>query len=395
MNNDQATAAEATEIAPLDQQEDESDLIQTQGLVRFEAAISSTDWTTETVISQLKKGNITLDPDFQRRDAWTIVRKSQYIESLMMGIPTPQIILAEKREKRGSYIVIDGKQRLLSLRQFSASELDKDYKPFRLKGLNVRKDLNGASYDDFQGDLVRPSAPDFENATIRTVVIRSWPSEDFLYEVFLRINSGSVQLSPQELRQALHPGDFTSALNKFVLGSTTLQNLLGLSQPDFRMRDNEIVLRFIAFRHFLKTYNGNLKQILDDTTNALNFDWKNYKDQFLIDVQVFEESIKVTKEIFGKTAFKKWNGYFYENRINRAIIDVMTYYFADPMVAELSKKHGAEIVKKFEEVCNNWRFSMAISGTTKSVESVMIRFNLWAEALTEVIGAKVSSPLAE
>src|SRR3546814_295377 len=116
------------EIAPLDQQEDEEDVLGSNGLTRFDAAISSTDWTTETVISQLRKGNIFLDPDFQRRDAWTVQRKSQYIESLILGIPTPQIILAERKEKRGSYLVIDGKQRLLSLRQFSASANDKEFR---------------------------------------------------------------------------------------------------------------------------------------------------------------------------------------------------------------------------------------------------------------------------
>jgi len=33
-------------------------------------AISGTDWTVETILLQLKKGNIDLNPRFQRRDAW-------------------------------------------------------------------------------------------------------------------------------------------------------------------------------------------------------------------------------------------------------------------------------------------------------------------------------------
>ncbi|WP_342249566.1 DUF262 domain-containing protein [Sphingomonas sp. OTU376] len=382
-----------SELAPLDQQEDEEDVLGSRSLTRFDAAISSTDWTTETVISQLRKGNIFLDPDFQRRDAWNIPRKSQYIESLILGIPTPQIILAERRERRGSYIVIDGKQRLLSLRQFAADVGDQEFVPFKLKGLKMRSDLNDQSYGDISNNLFVSSAPDFENATIRTVVIKSWPSEEFLYEVFLRINSGSVQLSPQELRQALHPGPFTTALNQYVIESKVLQDMLGLRHPDFRMRDNEITLRFIAFKIFLKYYNGNLKAILDSTTKSLNEDWENLESSVRDLLKSMERAIMITKQIFGKDAFKKWNGFHYETRINRAVFDVMAYYFSDDAIASLAINRVNEVVDAYKLLSGDWRFATSVSGTTKSVESVHYRFSLWASKLSEVLGTPISSPI--
>lgn len=382
-----------SELAPLDQQEDEADVVGEPGQVRFEAAISSTDWTTETVISQLKKGNIFLDPDFQRRDAWTIQRKSQYIESLILGIPTPQVILAERKERRGSYIVIDGKQRLLSLRQFASGSNDRDFIPFRLRGLQMRPDLNDQSYDDISQDLFASSAPDFENATIRTVVIKSWPSEEFLYEVFLRINSGSVQLSPQELRQALHPGPFTTALNKYVISSEILQGMLGLKHPDFRMRDNEIALRYIAFRVFMPSYNGNLKAILDLATEVLNADWKN-AEQIVSDLfRSMERAIITTRKIFGRDAFKKWNGFNFESRINRAVFDVMAYYFSDEAVCNAALNKSEAVVQSYKDLCKDWRFSSSVSGTTKSVESMHYRFSLWATNLSKVLGMPLASPI--
>lgn len=82
--------------------------------------VTSTDWTTETILNQLARGNIQLNPRFQRREAWTQVRKSRFIESLFLGLPIPQLVLAEQRGRRGAYLVIDGKQRLLALRQFAA-----------------------------------------------------------------------------------------------------------------------------------------------------------------------------------------------------------------------------------------------------------------------------------
>jgi hypothetical protein len=382
------------EFAPSEPQEDETDLLRGKEVLRFEAAVASSDWTAETVISQLRKGNIFLDPDFQRRDAWAIQRKSQYIESLIIGIPTPQIILAERKEKRGSYIVIDGKQRLLSLRQFAAAENDKVFSAFRLKGLQVRSDLNGRSYDDIAGDLLEGSASDFDNATIRTVVIRSWPSEDFLYEVFLRINSGSVQLSPQELRQALHPGPFTSALNEFVLTSGKLREILGLKQPDFRMRDNEIALRYLAFKLFLDQYNGNLKDILDFTTAVLNNRWSTEEDEIRGHLRDLDEVINVTQKVFGKDAFKRWNGDFYERRINRAVFDVIAYYFSIPEVSSEAIKKKDDVVKAFKQLCAvDYDFNAAISGTTKSIGSVNDRFHRWGLALHHVI--KVEFPIPE
>lgn len=376
--------------APVEQQEDERDL--DQGILsNLRAAISATDWTVETLVGQLRKGNIALDPEFQRRDAWSIPRKSQYLESLILGLPTPQIILAERKDQRGTYLVIDGKQRLLSLRQFSAREGDKEFEQFCLKGLDVRDDLNGLDFDALTNPQSIFYAPDFENATIRTVVIKSYSSDTYLYEVFLRINSGSVQLSPQELRQALHPGPFTTSLNKFVIESRSIKDLLGLSAPDFRMRDNEIVLRYVAFQYFLNEYRGNLKQFLDDVTEQFNNEWLYYKEYVTSAFENFEKVISITRDIFGaRNAFRSWNGERFEGRVNRAVIDVMAYYFTFPDVAAIALHKKDATVAAFKELCDeNEDFRQAISGTTKSLGAVQDRFALWGQTLNERLGIRV------
>jgi uncharacterized protein with ParB-like and HNH nuclease domain len=201
-------------VLPQDQQEDADDLWSEERPTQFSAVVTATDWTTQTILSQLHKGNIELNPNFQRRDAWKAPRKSQFIESLLLGIPVPQLVLAERKEKRGSYIVIDGKQRLLSLSQFTSTD-ESRFRSFRLTALHIRHELNGKSFHDLETDVeLEDALTSFENQTIRTVVIRNWDNESFLYEVFLRLNTGSVQLSPQELRQALHPGPFSSFVDE-------------------------------------------------------------------------------------------------------------------------------------------------------------------------------------
>ncbi len=80
--------------------------------------VYSRDWTVETIENQIKKGNINLNPKFQRRNAWNDERRSKLIESLIIGIPVPEIVLAEDVTKKKSFIIIDGKQRLLTIAGF-------------------------------------------------------------------------------------------------------------------------------------------------------------------------------------------------------------------------------------------------------------------------------------
>ena len=212
------------------------------------AVVWGTDWTAATIVDQLRRGAISLDPAFQRRDAWTDDRKSRFIESLVLGLPIPQLVLAENRLGKGRFIVIDGKQRLLSLSKFTGVGLAQDQPALVLTGLKVRTDLNRLTYEKLRSqskyeDLIS----EFDNQAIRTVVIRGWKNEEVLYTIFHRLNTGSVPLSTQELRQALHPGPFLSFAAKFSEESQSLKSLLGLSKPDFRMRDVELVVRFFHF----------------------------------------------------------------------------------------------------------------------------------------------------
>ena len=137
--------------------------------------------------------------------------KSRFIESLFLGLPIPQIILAENKDKKGTYIVIDGNQRLLSLQQFV--EGNEEGKKLKLVGLEVKEKLNKMTYDDIQNSEYCDEIDAFNNQTIRTVVVKNWPSVEVLYLLFLRLNTGSVKLSPQELRQALYPGKFIDYVN--------------------------------------------------------------------------------------------------------------------------------------------------------------------------------------
>lgn len=371
--------------------EDETDLDPLSDKDLRDVIVNATDWTVETILSQLNKGNIQLNPQFQRRDAWKEKRKSEFIESLLLGLPVPQIVLASNKEKKGKYIIIDGKQRLLSIRQFAASVDDKTFDQLKLTSLTVKKDLNGKSLDDLKAhSQYIDDVNAFENETLRTVVIKHWPSEEFLYRVFLRLNTNSVGLSPQELRQALHPGKFIDYAEETSGKSAAIKEILNIKKPDFRMRDVEIFVRYYAFRFFLNGYAGSLKQFLDTTCAELNSQWDEKNTELIQAADELEEAHSITKSIFGENAYKKWIKTKYESKFNRAIFDIMAFYFSKKEIAHKVQGREHEVEQAFKNLCErDTAFLSSIERTTKSVDATSLRLSKWAEALNSVLGTNL------
>ncbi len=370
---------------------DESDL----GRVEDQAVVSSSDWTAETIVALMRRGNIDLSPFWQRREAWTDDRKSKYIESLFLGLPVPQIVLAERRGQRGSYIVIDGKQRLLALRRFAVETDDDDFRPLTLSRLDQIPELSGLSWVGIKSDPNLERHKDvFDNQPIRTVVVRNYPTDAFLYLLFLRLNTGSVPLSTQELRQALHPGPFTDFVVSFSAESQSIQRTLGIDAPDFRMRDVELLVRYFAFAESIPVYRGNLKEFLDNASLQLNRTWNSREAEIKAMARGCEESIDATITIFQDNAFKRWRGGDgYIGRFNRAVFDIMTYYFrhADLRNNAIEQRH--QVVRGFQLLCDSdLTFSEALQTTTKSRVATFHRFRSWGQCLQEVLGCEVPIP---
>ncbi|WP_077400744.1 DUF262 domain-containing protein [Cellulophaga omnivescoria] len=361
-----------------------------------QSVIWGTDWTAETINNQLTRGNIDLFPKFQRRDAWSNKAKSRFIESIILGLPIPQIILAEKKGQRGKYIVIDGKQRLLTIRRFFSQKADDEFKPLRLIGLEILTDLSGKTYKKLKEDAEYiDELNQLENQSIRTTIIKNWPNESFLFTVFLRLNTGSIKLSPQELRQALHPGPFIDFADEFSIESEGIRNMLNLKKPDYRMRDVEIVIRYFANKYFLKVYEGNLKKAFDNTVKILNENWENDKDKIIADAKNLDSAIQFTIELYGgqKQAFSKWLGDSFQNNFNRAIFDIMVYYFSVPEILEEAKTKMTPILDSFKNLCIvDEAFLSSFEHTTKSMDNTFKRLTTWGNALADVLDVPIVVP---
>lgn len=348
-----------------------------------EMVVAPTDWTIGVLVDLLKRKKIDLQPNYQRRIAWTTDKMSKFIESLFLRLPVPQIVLAETQP--GRFAVIDGKQRLNSLARFC---LDTD-DPLRLKGCEYRDDLEGLTYDEMQQKPALEGALDaFQSHTVRTTVIKNW-SNELLYLLFLRLNQNSVTLSPQELRRALFPGAFVNWLDDKTSTSLGMQVIFA-TVPDFRMRDMEVATRYIGFQLFGASYVGNMKQFLDDVTFFCTKNWKDISPTLEQVWQRFETAVDATAQIFGGDAYKVWQGGRYLMAKNRAVMDIMNYYFSDSQTAQAAIQEAGAVRDAYNALCdNNEAFVRSLQISTKTEDATQTRFSEWRKVLTQTLGVGV------
>ena len=344
--------------------------IDTSGILVY-----SRDWTIDTILKQIEMGNIDLNPSFQRRNAWTDEKRSKLIESIMMEYPIPEIVLAEDKNKKKSFIVIDGKQRLLTIAGFKNHEKYGYWKSPKLRDLMVLKDLYGYSYNNIASnpDLLRT----FENGSLRCTVINNYKDEQVLYDIFYRLNAGSSPLATQELRQVLNRGQYADFLIDITNeGNNLVQKVMGLDKPDPRLRDVEVILRLMSFLRFAPSYQGNLKYFLDTTMS--DFNGMIEKDKEVIDELYTRmlNAIDLLVFFFDNPLFvgRKFVGDEYEKRFNRVLLEVEVFYFSYLLGNAGIKQHKEAFIRGFKELSRDSDFAETLVTSTKSMDNYRIRY---------------------
>lgn len=355
--------------------------------------VFSRDWTVATILSQIEQGNIDLNPGFQRRNAWNDNKRSKLIESIMIGYPIPEIVLAENKNKRNSYIVIDGKQRLLTIASFKEPEVYQYWTKKSPKTTGLTSSYNQKTYKDIDSnpDMLRI----FENSALRCTVISNYPSDESLYDIFYRLNSGSTPLSSQELRQALNKGPYSQFLISVTDEDNILRQVMTIKEPDKRLRDVEVLLRCMSFLKYAKDYKGNLLQFLDNTMRIFNDLWKTEET----DIKALERKVMDTIykliEVFGACDIvaRKYKNGERNKQFNRVLLEVLVYFFDKVDKTKLTEENNHNFVlayKKLFEVDTD--FQATIDGSTKNMENYKIRYSRIQDIVNEVYGLKLVSP---
>jgi hypothetical protein len=353
--------------------------------------VYSRDWTVDTIVSQIRQGHIDLNPKFQRRNAWKDDKRSRLIESLIIGIPVPEIVLAEHPKQKKSFIIIDGKQRLLTVAGFISPDKVQYWKKPVLSSLTVRKDLNRLSYKDITANgMYADDARSFQNSDIRCTVISNYTSNDVLYDIFYRLNTGSVPLSTQELRQVLNKGDFADYLMSITNTPQPVHNVLRLNQPDPRLKDIEIIFRFIAFCLFGENYRGNLKNFLDESMRRITEDWDMYKDEVEELYKKFNHSITTLERVMGATHIgRKFTGNKWETSFNKVLFEVEVYYIMFLSKTEVIK-NKQKLLADFKQFCSkNTDFRLSIEAGTNNLEPYQNRYRLFRDFINRVFKTNI------
>ncbi|MGB4655468.1 MAG: DUF262 domain-containing protein [Bacteroidales bacterium] len=344
------------------------------------------DPEVDSLYRKYKKGILDVQPKFQRHFVWDKAKASRLIESALLDIPLPVVYLSE--EKDGKLIVIDGQQRLTSFFAFIDNKWPDNNSEFALTGLKVFKELNGKKYKD---DEFVELQDKITSCVIRTITFKKESDPDLKFEVFERLNTGSVSLNDQELRNCMYRGKFNDLLFELSEDSD-FRYLLALDKPDKRMRDVELVLRFCSF--YLNTYlkyKSPMRKFLNDTMENN----KSISDEKIKEIKIaFKNAVTIIRSLFDKQAFKRFyrgteknpNGYWETKKFNASLFDVLMCSFANTDKNIVYQNLDSIKEGFINLMTNDQDFIDSILLSTSSVRAVTTRFDKWRLILQEIIG---------
>lgn len=234
--------------------------------------------------------NIVIQPIFQRNYVWDNEKASKLIETILLSFPIPSIYLFEKE---GNYVVIDGQQRLTSIKNFLNNL-------FPLKGLSHYEQFNGLYYKELPQSIQNTVL----NYILNLVIIKNVEDEKIIFDIFERFNTGGVHLNAQEIRNCIHNGPYTELIRELA-NYNNFSTFFNNCKID-RMEKEEYVLRFLALYEDFAHYNGNMAEFLDNYLTKKNeITNKKYIEENIAELRKkFKDSIDLCKTIFGNDAFK-------------------------------------------------------------------------------------------
>lgn len=355
----------------------------------YDITVSPNDFNVMTLCSFVESGSVRI-PGFQRNFVWDIWRASRLIESLILGLPVPQLFLYE--QKRNRFLVIDGQQRLMSIyyfvkKRFPRKDRRADIRRiFDERGAIPEQILHDDSYFEsfdlrFTGSLPdRPNKlkgmdydslghyrPQFDLRPIRNIVVKqSAPSGDdsSMFEVFNRLNTGGINLRPQEIRTSMYHSDFYDMLSRINAERSEWRRLLRAEAPDLHMKDVEILLRGFAMLSEGDRYTPSMVRFLNSFSKkcmsndrAVNDRFENLFDSFLRAASDLPEGIFINQN----------------NRFNIALYEAVFAVSGRKAIEEDRLLEGVLDADRIRDLAQDTHFSQAASVATTSTANVQER----------------------
>ena len=315
------------------------------------------DLGLKSISQDIEQGRILLTIEYQRKYVWDSGKASRLIESLLLNVPIPVCYFAE--DVNGGYEVIDGLQRLTTIKNFLEDE-------FALSGLSVLTELDGKRFKE----LAPRDRRRLENRTIRCIVITEDSNPDIKFDVFERLNTGAAMLTAQELRNSVYRGPFNDQL-KILAEEDFFTKLVG-SSSNKRMDFEELILRFFALVDGLQTYKPALRQFLNEYMRSHRH---ATPDSGLINL--FRECCEAVYDVLGSSPFKLEQS---RNFVNKAMFDAIMVPVAFSNRDEL-RGRSTEAAAIITALPNDGEFRTAIGRATADRRRMLFRIGLVADRL--------------
>lgn len=334
--------------------------------------------TIEQLLRRIDEEALDLAPDFQRyANLWKDDAKSRLIESIIIRIPLPAFYIDATDEDR--WIVVDGIQRLSALKQFMTDKV------LKLSGLEYLKSLEGKNYDEIGRRYQRR----MQETQVTVYLIDKGTPPEVKYNIFKRINTGGLPMSPQEIRHALNPGKGNQFIKKLA-DSDEFKKVVPLSKNSkkriMRMDDREFVLAFLSF--YLTNYQqyknySSRNLFLTNNLVILNKLSKQQLDELEI---MFKKVMNIAWNIFGENAYRKLKTNATKRfPINQSLFETWSFWLSqlDDEEIKILESRKDELQDKFrQKIDKDQDFEKAISQASEKVE---YRFREIEKIIQEVL----------
>lgn len=241
------------------------------------------------------RGELDMKPPFQRNPVWVTRQKSFLIDSILSGLPIPELYMQEAvtSAAQSKHTVVDGQQRVRAVLEFLEGKFAIDSKDSPTWADMYFEDLTEEDKKKiYTYNFVVRVLPDLDDIQIRSI--------------FQRLNRNVLALNKQELRQATYWGSFLNLMNR-ISDKEIWQEFNIFTQNDIRrMLDVEYISELT-----IAVLNGpqNKKDKLDDCYRIYEEEFE--EEQHIEDIfaMVLAEILKVIPEI-GKTRWKKKTDFY-------------------------------------------------------------------------------------
>lgn len=312
------------------------------------------------VLVEYKRGEINLQPEFQRQFIWSKTKQKELIKSLYAGFPLPMFYFAESGNS--SYEVVDGQQRLTTI--FGFLKPERIDKPIRSKLIsNIRINHNGdrISLNELR-QIIR-------NRNIYCVYLPA-TSVNLKYEIFQVLNQGATMLKPQEIRNCLLTSEMPKFNKLLKAVANKLRKITGMTLD--RMLGEELALRFFVINKY--GYDRDITDLLNNF-NMIKRDFDKHEIRRM--KQKSEFFFRTLKKIFGSDIddcfqvlqkgvkppkINKWSLYPFSKKINQSLFHLLSFYLSKFSTHQLNSRNFIRIKKGYLDLLKNKNFVSVITG---------------------------------